>query len=85
MLPSIRNKALLGLIGLFSRHPVVDAVKLALYGPDFYPAGGLTQEAMRGPSEWTVADRELIAAFVSKVEPDGILRPGPHGDIIDGL
>ena len=64
---SLRNKALLGLIGLFSRHPVVDAVKLALYRPDFYPAGGLTQEAMRGPSEWTVADRELMAAFVSKV------------------
>ena len=26
-----------------------------------------THEAMRGPSAWPVADRELMAAFVSKV------------------
>ena len=55
------------LIRVFSGHPVVDAVKLALYRPSFYRAGGLTQEAMRGPSAWSVADRELMAAFVSKV------------------
>ncbi len=55
------------LIRVFSGHPVVDAVKLALYRPSFYRAGGLTQEAMRGPSQWSVADRELMAAFVSKV------------------
>src|SRR5438477_4596678 len=55
------------LIRIFSGHPVVDPVKLAFYHPSFYRAGGLTQEAMRGPSEWTVADRELMAAFVSKV------------------
>jgi uncharacterized peroxidase-related enzyme len=55
------------LIRVFSGHPVVDAVKLAFYRPSFYRAGGLTQEAMRGPSEWSVADRELIAAYVSKM------------------
>ena len=27
----------------------------------------LTHEAMRGPSPWSVGDRELMAAFVSKV------------------
>ena len=63
----IRAKAMFALIRVFSGHPVVDAVKLALYRPDFYRAGGLTQEAMRGPSEWSVADRELMAAYVSKV------------------
>jgi AhpD family alkylhydroperoxidase len=63
----LRTKALFRMIGLFSRHPVVDAVKVALYRPDFYRAGPLTQEAMRGPSDWSVADRELMAAFVSKV------------------
>jgi AhpD family alkylhydroperoxidase len=63
----LRTKALLKVIGLMSRHPVVDAVKLALYRPDFYRSGPLTQEAMRGPSDWSVADRELMAAFVSKV------------------
>jgi AhpD family alkylhydroperoxidase len=63
----IRAKAIFVLIRVFSGHPVVDAVKLALYRPDFYRAGGLTQEAMRGPSEWSVADRELMAAYVSKM------------------
>lgn len=63
----IRTKALFVLIRIFSGHPVVDAVKLAMYRPAFYRAGGLTQEVMRGPSEWSVADRELMAAFVSKV------------------
>lgn len=63
----IRAKAMLALIRVFSGHPPVDAVKLALYRPDFYRAGALTQEAMRGPSEWSVADRELMAAYVSKV------------------
>ncbi|TMF76090.1 MAG: alkylhydroperoxidase AhpD family core domain-containing protein [Chloroflexi bacterium] len=62
-----RAKAMFALIRVFSGHPVVDAVKLALYRPSFYRAGGLTQEAMRGPSAWSVADRELMAAFVSKV------------------
>jgi hypothetical protein len=28
--------------------------------------GDVFQEVMRGPSAWSVADRELMAAFVSK-------------------
>jgi uncharacterized peroxidase-related enzyme len=63
----IRAKATLALIRIFSGHPVVDAVKLALYRPSFYRAGPLVQQAMRGASEWSVADRELMAAFISKV------------------
>jgi alkylhydroperoxidase family enzyme len=63
----LRTKALLALIRLVSRQPVVDAVKLALYRPDFYGGGHLTHEAMRGPSDWSIGDRELMAAFVSKV------------------
>jgi len=55
------------MIRVFSRHRAVDAVKLALYRPDFYRAGPVTQAAMRGPSTWSVADRELMAAYVSKV------------------
>jgi len=64
---SVRAKALLAMIRVFSRHRVVDAVKLALYRPDFYRAGPVTQAAMRGPSTWSVADRELMAAYVSNV------------------
>jgi uncharacterized peroxidase-related enzyme len=62
----LRTKALLGVIRLVSRQPVVDAVKLAFYRREFYGAGDLTHEAMRGPSDWSVGDRELMAAFVSQ-------------------
>lgn len=60
-------KVLLAMIRLVSRQPVLDAVKLAFYRPGFYGAGPLTHEAMRGPSDWSIGDRELLAAFVSKV------------------
>lgn len=63
----LRTKALLTVIRLASRQPVVDAVKLALYRPDFYGGGDQTHEAMRGPSDWSIGDRELMAAFVSQV------------------
>jgi len=63
----LRTRALLALVRVVSRQPVVDAVKVALYRPDFYGAGALTQAAMRGPSAWSVGDRELMAAFVSDV------------------
>jgi AhpD family alkylhydroperoxidase len=61
------TKALFGVIRLMTRQPVVDAVKLALYRKDFYGAGELTHEAMRGPSDWSIGDRELMAAYVSQV------------------
>jgi len=63
-----RMKALFALIRAISRLPVPDAVKLNRYRPDFYgmPMRELTQEAMRGPSAWSVGDRELMGAFVSK-------------------
>lgn len=63
------TKLLFALIRLFSRHPVPDATKLVFYRPDFYGALAkeFTHEAMRGPSAWSVADRELMAAYVSRV------------------
>jgi uncharacterized peroxidase-related enzyme len=62
----LHAKAIMGLIRVFSGHPVVDAVKLAFYRPDFYSGGPLTHEAMRGQSDWSIGDRELMAAYVSK-------------------
>jgi uncharacterized peroxidase-related enzyme len=63
------TRLLFALIRLFSGHPVPDAAKLVFYRPDFYGARAkeFTHEAMRGPSAWSVGDRELMAAYVSKV------------------
>jgi AhpD family alkylhydroperoxidase len=65
----IGAKILFAMIRLFSGQRVVDAVKLVTYRPDFYgdPMKRLTHEAMRGPSAWAVGDRELMAAYISKV------------------
>jgi AhpD family alkylhydroperoxidase len=61
-------KALFVLIRTVLRVPVPDAIKLNRYRPDFYgtPMREVTQEAMRGPSPWSVGDRELMGALVSK-------------------
>jgi len=63
------TKLLFGVIQTFSRQSLPDAAKLVFYRPGFYgtQAKKFTQEAMRGPSAWSVADRELMAAYVSKV------------------
>jgi uncharacterized peroxidase-related enzyme len=73
------TKLLFALIRLMSGHPVPDAAKLVFYRPDFYGARAkeFTHEAMRGPSAWTVGDRELMAAYVSKVN-DSAFCIGAH-------
>jgi len=65
---SLGTKILFLLIRAASHQPVLDVIKLVKYRSDFYgkPMQGVTQEAMRGPSAWPVADRELMAAFVAK-------------------
>jgi uncharacterized peroxidase-related enzyme len=62
-------KLLFRLIRLVSGRPVPDAAKITFYRPDFYGTHvkKFTQEAMRGRSTWSVGDRELMAAYVSKV------------------
>jgi uncharacterized peroxidase-related enzyme len=66
---SFGTKALFAVIRAVSRRPVPDAAKLVFYRSDFYgkPMKEFTHEAMRGPSGWSVGDRELMAAFVSKM------------------
>jgi uncharacterized peroxidase-related enzyme len=65
---SFATKALFALIRAASRQPVLDVIKLVKYRADYYgvPMQAVTQEAMRGPSAWSVADRELMAAVVAK-------------------
>lgn len=64
---SFGTKALFAFIQMVSRQPVLDVVKVVSYRSDFYgkPMSRVTQEAMRGPSAWSVADRELMAAFIA--------------------
>ncbi len=63
------TKAQFAVIRAISRLPVPDAIKLNRYRPDFYgtPMREVAQEAMRGPSAWSIGDRELMGAFVSKM------------------
>jgi len=62
-------KLLFRLIRLMSGHPAPDAAKITFYRPDFYGSHmrQLTHAAMRGPSMWSVGDRELMAAYISKL------------------
>jgi AhpD family alkylhydroperoxidase len=66
---SFGTKVLFALIRTASRQAILDVIKLVKYRPDFYgtPMSRVTQEAMRGPSAWSVGDRELMAAFVAKI------------------
>jgi uncharacterized peroxidase-related enzyme len=63
-----RTKILFAIIRTVSRQPVPEVVKLVTYRPDFFGAQmkAITHEAMRGRSAWSVGDRELMAAFVSR-------------------
>jgi len=47
---------------------VPDIVRTMLYRPEWFGTrfSALTQQVMRGPSEWSVGERELFAAFVSR-------------------
>jgi uncharacterized peroxidase-related enzyme len=66
---SFGTKILFRIVRLFSGYPMPDAARLVFYRPDFYgnPMKKFTHQAMRGPSSWSVGDRELMAAYTSKL------------------
>ena len=59
-------KLLFGLVRKVTGRPIPDAGRIIFYRPDFYGKVRFTHEAMRGPSPWSIGDREIMAAFVSK-------------------
>jgi hypothetical protein len=65
---ALREKLLLGVMRLATGRTPPDVVKSLLYRRDFWgdPYNEVFQIALRGPSEWSVGERELFAAFVSK-------------------
>ncbi len=62
------QKLLIGVIRVMSGHRTQDIIRTKLYRSAFFgsPYGAYVQALMRGPSEWSVGERELFAAFVSR-------------------
>jgi hypothetical protein len=48
--------------------PVPDVARVLSYRPETFgiPFSECLEDVMRGPSEWSVGERELFAAFVSR-------------------
>lgn len=65
----LKEKLILAAIRLMSGKPAEDVVRTLLYRPEFFGKGhgAFTQVVLRGPSKWSVGERELFAAFVSRL------------------
>lgn len=65
---SFGNRLLIRFISAASGMRLPDAARVAFYHKNFFsaPLGAWTQAAMRGPSAWSVGERELMAAMVAK-------------------
>ena len=63
------RKLLLGFIRLIQGRRAPDILRTLWYRPEFLgrPISTWTHAVMRGPSDWSVAERELFAAFTSKL------------------
>ena len=63
------QKLRMAFIRAVSRRSVVDIIRTLLYRPAFFgrPMSEWTQAVMRGPSVWSVGERELFAAFASRL------------------
>jgi uncharacterized peroxidase-related enzyme len=78
---SLRHRLLIGFISLVTRMRLPDAARVAFYHRAFFgDLGRWTQAAMRGPSAWSVGERELMAALVAKWNSNTFCR-GAHGAI----
>jgi hypothetical protein len=64
----LRARLFLGLVRAVTGRKPPDVLKAQLYRAGFWgrPYSRLVHRLMRGPSPWTVGERELFAAFVSR-------------------
>jgi hypothetical protein len=64
------KRMLLRVIKLVSRFEPPDVLRTLFYRPKFFgdPFSTFLQSVMRGPSYWTVGERELFAAYTSHLE-----------------
>jgi hypothetical protein len=62
-------RALYQFVRLVSGFRMADVVRTLQYRRHLFgqPHSAHTQTVMRGPSEWSVGERELFAAFVSRL------------------
>ncbi len=62
------DKVMLGLMRVMAGH-APGVVRTLRYRKDYFggPFSALTQRVMRGPSAWSVGEREIFAAFVSRL------------------
>lgn len=65
---SLQHRMLIGMISRVSGMRLPDAARVAFYHQDFAgpTLGAWTQKTMRGPSPWSVSERELMAATVAR-------------------
>jgi hypothetical protein len=63
------QKILLNLSRLVHSSEPLDVVKVFMYRPEFFgkPFCDLGHAVLRGPSDWSVGERELFGAFTSKL------------------
>jgi AhpD family alkylhydroperoxidase len=61
------GRLVFALVRLVTGRDVPDIIKVRYHRPRFFgkPFFELAQAVMRGPSPWTIGERELFAAFVS--------------------
>jgi len=66
---SLGSRALYAIIRVTSGFRAPDVVRTLRYRRHLFgaPHSAHTQAVMRGPSEWSVWERELFAAFVSRL------------------
>jgi hypothetical protein len=64
----LRDKVMLGMMRLIMGH-APGVIRTLMYRKEFFgqPWTDLTQQVMRGPSPWSVGERETFAAYVSRL------------------
>jgi hypothetical protein len=64
----LRDRLKLAMIRVLAGH-APGVVRTMLYRKEFFgrPFNALTQQVMRGPSPWPVGEREVFAAYVSRL------------------
>jgi uncharacterized peroxidase-related enzyme len=78
----LANRLLIRFISVVSGMRLPDAARVAFYHKNFFgrPMGAWTQAAMRGPSVWSVGERELMAALVAQWN-SCVFCVGAHGAV----